>query len=97
MQEFFGFFKPKRFNLNQNYTGLSLSLLKANDIIEDIPKNITIPSIILDEVMNEGIFFSRAFDVPKIKPQIMENSERLMLFPTSLLVDSIVDASDNSF
>lgn len=77
--------------------GLSLTLLKINKIIDDNPKNITIPSIILDEVKNEGILPLRAFEVPKTKPNITENNNRLMLFPTSLLVDNIVDASDKSF
>ena len=53
--------------------------------------------MIFDEVINEGILLSMAFEVPKTKPQIMENSERLIDFPTSLLVDNIVDASDKSF
>ena len=53
--------------------------------------------MILDEVMNKGIFFSMALEVPKIKPQVMENNDRLMLFPTSLLVDNIVEASDKYF
>ena len=77
--------------------GLSIILPKINKITDDTPKNITIPSIILDEVKNERIFSSRAFEVPKTKPHIMENNDRLMLFPTSLLVDNIVDASDKSF
>ena len=66
-------------------------------MIEDNPKNITITSMILDEVINKGILLSRVFEVPKTKPQVMENNERLILFPTSLLVDNIVDASDKSF
>ena len=76
---------------------LFLILLKSNKIIEDIPKSITITNMILDEVMNKGIFSSRLFAVPKIKPHIMENNERLMVFPTSLHVDNIVDASCTSF
>lgn len=74
-----------------------LILFNSNNIIEDIPKNITIISMILDEVINKGILLSREFEAPKTKPQVMENSERLILFPTSLLVDNIVDASDKSF
>lgn len=74
-----------------------LILFNSNNIIEDIPKNITIASMILDEVINKGILLSRVFEVPKTKPQVMENNERLILFPTSLLVDNIVDASDKSF
>ena len=74
-----------------------LTLFNSNRMIEDNPKNITIVSMILDEVINKGILLSRVFEVPKIKPQVMENNERLILFPTSLLVDSIVDASDKSF
>ena len=53
--------------------------------------------MILDEVINKGILLSREFEAPKTKPQVMENSERLILFPTSLLVDNIVYASDKSF
>lgn len=53
--------------------------------------------MILEDVMNEGTLSLRALEVPKMKPHIMENSERLMLFPTSLLVESIADASDKSF
>ena len=83
--------------LKRSYVGLSLTLLKINKIIDENPKNITIPSIILDEVKNERILPSRAFEVPKTKPNIIENNDRLMLFPTSLLVDNIVDASDKSF
>lgn len=56
----------------------------------------TIASIILDEAKNKRGLPSRVFEVPKTKPNIMENSDRLTLFPTSLLVDSIVDASDKS-
>ena len=56
----------------------------------------TIPNIILDDAKNKGALPFRVFEVPKTKPNIMENSDRLTLFPTSLLVDSIVDASDKS-
>ena len=75
----------------------SLILLEINKTIEDIPKTMTIASIILDDVMNDGMFSTRAFELPKMNPHIMENNDRLMLFPTSLLVDNIADASDNSF
>ena len=71
--------------------------VKINKIIVDIPKNITIPSMILDEVMNEGPLFSRSFEVHIIKPHSIENNDRLKPFPTSLLVDNIVEASDKSF
>lgn len=37
----------------RGHVGLSLTLLKINKIIDDNPKNITIPSIILDEIKNE--------------------------------------------
>ena len=57
----------------------------------------TIPSMNLDDAMNAGILFSMRFEFPKIKPQIVENNDRHKLFPTSLHVDNIADASDKSF
>lgn len=84
-------------DFKMSYIDSSLILLEINKTIEDIPKNMTIPSMTLDDVMNEGIFFSKAFEVPRMNPQIMVNSDRLMLFPTSLLVDNIADASYKSF
>ena len=84
-------------SLKRSHAGLSLTLLKTNRIMEETPKNITIASIILDELKNERTLPFTVFEVPKTKPNIMEKNDRLMLFPTSLLVDSIADASDKSF
>ena len=53
--------------------------------------------MILEDVINEETLFSRAFEVPKIKPHTIENIYRLILFPTSLFVDNMADASDKYF
>ena len=78
-------------------THFSLILLKISKTVEDSPSSITIPNIIFDDVINEGILFSRILLEPNMNPHIIVKTDKLVLFPISLLVDNIADASVNSF
>ena len=86
-----------QYPIKRNYSVLSLILFEINKTISDIPNTMTTANMNLDDVMNADILSVTAFEVPIIKPHIWKNNDKPMLFPTSLLVDRIVDASDKSF